>query len=276
VLNAYVINLARSPDRRAHIVAQLKTTGLACEMVEGIDARGLDIVGSNLVTPELLALGSFRPGAAGSALSHLRAQRKILGSGLEQALVLEDDVVLPPDLAPLAGAVAEQMSGAEVVLLNFHRPGRVQLSTIDARELPSSRLLAYPADLSDLTSGGAYLITREACERMQRAAPPIRTYPDNWEFFARAGILDSVRCVAPMPVTNSPAFRTTIDYYPPNSLQSRVRETISRTRVPLLYQALVYRRMREYRKRGWTGETELVDVPHIAAAGQLVTRGTRS
>jgi glycosyl transferase family 25 len=262
-LPAYVINLARSPERRAHMVGQLEKTGVPYEIVTAVEARNLDLSDRNLVVPHVLDRTSFRPGAVGCALSHLLVYQTVLERGFERALVLEDDVLLPPDLGELTGAIADEMSGAEVVLLNFHGSGRVQLSKATSREVPSSRVLAYPVRLDGLTSAAAYMITAEACARMAEVALPVRAHPDDWEFFVRQKVLDRARCVFPMPVTNSPNFRTTIDYYKPGSLQLRVRERVSRVKVPPLQRALVARRLRRYDKLWWTGTAEFVDLPSM-------------
>ena len=38
-MHVYIINLARSPDRREYMVTQLANTGLSYEVVDGIDGR---------------------------------------------------------------------------------------------------------------------------------------------------------------------------------------------------------------------------------------------
>ena len=119
---AYVINLARSVDRRAHITAELKKTGLDYQIVTAVDGRDLDLNDPTLVDPSLTTKTVSVAGATGCALSHLIAYRNMIADGLDAALVLEDDVILPPDLGILADAVAGQLAGAEVVLLNYSTP----------------------------------------------------------------------------------------------------------------------------------------------------------
>ena len=105
-MHAYVINLARSRDRRAHITTELKKTGLDYEIITAIDGRDLDLSDPTIVDPSLPFLDPSLPvvdiglaaGTAGAALSHLSVYRKIIADGLDAALVLEDDVVLPADL----------------------------------------------------------------------------------------------------------------------------------------------------------------------------------
>ena len=119
---AYVINLARSVDRRAHITAELKKTGLDYQIVTAVDGRDLDLSDPAIVEPSLATKTASMAGAAGCALSHLIAYRNMIADGLDEVLVLEDDVILPPDLGILADAVADQLAGAEGHVLGINFP----------------------------------------------------------------------------------------------------------------------------------------------------------
>jgi len=283
MIKAYVINLTRSRDRRAHMERQLKKTQISYEFVKATDYREVDLGDTQLLDPEWMAEQTdqgMRPGTVGAALSHLDVYRKILADGAEHALVMEDDITLPADLAELASAVQPHMTGAEVVLLNFHSIllldggpdqlvrggsllnvdlGPCQVSRAGSVELPSSRLLVRIAESCFPSSGGCYLITREACERRLQTGLPVRDYPDEWAIFYSNGIIERVRCITPMPVMNSPAFRTTIDQYRPGGVQARAREFVARARIPVLYQALALRRNKTFRRLGWDGRFEFVD-----------------
>ena len=116
---AYVINLTRSPDRRAHIVGELQRTGLDYEIVPAVDGQTLDLKRSALIDPSLGSRCPFPLGAAGCALSHFKTYQKVLEDGRDHALILEDDVRLPADLSDLVDDVAGHLTGAEVALLNF-------------------------------------------------------------------------------------------------------------------------------------------------------------
>jgi glycosyl transferase family 25 len=258
-MQAYVVSLARSPDRRAHIMSELHKTGVHYEIVDAVDGRDLDLSDTRLFDPRVVGTSTFRPGAAGAALSHLKVYRRVLDEGLDLALILEDDVVLPKDLNALIDATAPYMAGAEVVLLNFHSNDPCRITKANRIPLPSSRLLVHVVDEGQLSSGGSYLITREACERMARTVLPVRVQLDDWGYFRKEGTLDRVRCVVPMAVTNNMTLRTTIDYYRPGSLQARIREAVASRKVPLLHQALALRRRRTFRHLGWTGRTEFVE-----------------
>lgn len=238
------------------MMAQLGRTGVHYQIVDAVDGRDLDLSDTRLFDPTVDS--SFRPGVFGCVLSHLRIYQKVLGDGIEVALVLEDDVVLPADLDALLDAIALHMKGAEVVLLNFHSKEARWMSKAGSIPLPSSRLLVQVVDKgppwhSGPWSGAAYLITREACARMAEFVLPVRSRADWWAHFYQEGALDRVRCVMPMPVTNSVTLRSTKDNYRPVSLQTRVLEAVSNTKVPPLYQALALRRwwhLRRYSRNG--------------------------
>jgi glycosyl transferase family 25 len=262
-MHTYVINLARSPDRRRHIVAELQKTGSRYEIVEAVDGRDLDLNDTSLVDPGVVGNNMLRSGAGvagvvGCALSHLRVYRKMMADGFDRALVLEDDVSLPADLVDLADSIGKNMTGAEIVLLNFHSPVACRVTREGSVALPSSRVLVRPVDIRELTSSGAYVITAEAAARMEQATLPVKAHPDDWEIFRREGALDGVRCVAPMPVANVADFRSTIDHYEPGSLQARLREWVATVRVPVLYQALARRRQVTFRREGWFPDIEFV------------------
>lgn len=265
-MQAYVINLARSPERRAHMVAQLEKRGVPHKLVEAVDGRDLDLTDRSIVDPKTVETcfdGAHNSagvgGGVGCALSHLKAYRAILADQVQCALVLEDDVSLPSDLSSLIDEIGGQMKGAELTLLSFHSPKPRKVTNAGAVTLASSRRLVYPVDLHKLTSAGAYLITSEACTRMVNTILPVRVNSDNWEFFVNHGAIDKVRCVVPMPVTNSVAFRSTIDYFGQGTLQARVRESIYRSGLPIVSQVLALRRRLTFRRLGLTGRTEFVD-----------------
>lgn len=261
-VKAYIINLARSTERRAHMVRELCSTGIDYEFVEGVEGRDLDLWDTSLVHPTWESRSTFWPGAVGCLLSHLKAHRKILESGAERALVLEDDVILPIDMNALVEAVSPHMAGAEIVLLQYFSCGSgergeaYKLRRQGSIRLPLSRVLAFPTDMSDLGGAGAYLITREACHRMATAMLPMRVPADEWAFVHDKGALERVRCVAPIPVQINSAFRTTINHYDTGTLQTRAREAA--IRIPLLSQALTIRRRRIMKRKT---QVELVDDP---------------
>jgi glycosyl transferase, family 25 len=250
-MRAYVINLARSPERRASITAQLTKYGVDFEIVQAVDGQELDLEDAAVIAsiaPSFLSADWFRPTHAACAMSHLNVYRKMLADGLDHALVLEDDVIVPADVSCVADAVAGAMTGAEIALLNFDSPNVCMMSRRDARKLPGSRQLVQPVGITQLVSAAAYVITREACERMSKQALPIRAKADDWDGHCREGRLDNVRCVVPIVVMKDPTFTSTIGYYSDLSFKARLLQVIARYDLQLLKGVVVRRRERIWRK----------------------------
>jgi glycosyl transferase family 25 len=271
-VRAYVINLARSLDRRKYITAELKKIGLDYEIITAVDGRDLDLHDPTTVDPSLMKrtgelANPFPEGIVGCALSHLHVYKKIVADGLDAALILEDDVSLPADLGSLADAVADQLTGAEVALLSVDSPDVCKMGLEGSVHLPSSRLLALPIDIRQPQSAGAYIITREACERMIKCVPPIRVHADDWWFFYKEEALDRVRCVVPLPVLKNPKFTSTVGFYSlGNGTKARVLGPLIRHKIPGLHQVLSRRRGRIYRQ--WS-RSEVVDTPFIEKPSRL-------
>jgi glycosyl transferase family 25 len=267
-MHAYVINLARSRDRRAHITAQLRKTGIDYEIVTAVDGHALDLGDTSLIDPGLFDHTQLRAGTAGAALSHQGVYKKIIADGLDKALVLEDDVTVPDDLASLADAMAGHLTGAEVALLSYDAWQGCKLSQEGAIPLPSGRLLALPIDISQPRSGGAYVITREACERMCKSFPPVQVNADFWWFFYREGIIDRVRCVAPLQVRKTAELESTMGSYSlGTSLKGRLAYALVRRKVPVIHQMAVRRRQRIYQE--WGRAAEVIDEPFVEKPSRL-------
>ncbi len=266
-MHAYVVNLARSLDRRAHITAELRKANLDYEIVTAVDGRLVDMHDTSTIDPSFIATVPFPDGTAGCALSHLSIYKKIIEDGLDTALILEDDIVLPADLGSLADAVAPHLTGAEAALLSVDCPDPCKMSREGSVKLPSERLLALPIDISQPRSTAAYIITREACERMVKSLLPVRVQADAWWFFYREGLLDRIRCVAPLPVLKTGELTSTIGFYSLGSgTRARLLEPLVRHKIPILHQALSRRRQRILRQ--WS-RVELVDTPFVEMPSRL-------
>jgi glycosyl transferase, family 25 len=266
-VRAYVINLVRSPERRAHMVAELGKTGVDYEIVQAVDWHELDFHDSRTAAePSVLESSLLPPNHTACALSHLRTYQKIFNDGLDHGLVLEDDVILPSDLGSLADAVAKHLTGAEIALLNFDSKGTCRMTREGSVEVPDSRLLVFPIDVTEPVSGAAYIITRQACERMLEQILPVRAKCDDWANRYNEGMLDRVRCVVPLPVTKSPAFVSTVGYNAPGSLKARLLAAVARYDPGILGKAIAYRRQRIWR-RWW--RVEFVDTPFVNKPSRL-------
>jgi glycosyl transferase, family 25 len=266
-MRAYVINLARSHDRRAYITGQLDQLGIDYEMMTAVDGRDLNLEDENIISPSFFEKVVLPVGSAGAALSHLAVYRKIIEDGLDMALVLEDDVVLPDDLGSLADSVGEELAGAEIALISVDSPQPCKMSTEGTVPLAHSRFLALPIDVNQPLSGGAYVITREACERMVKNALPIRTVADAWGFYYQEGNFDRVRCVVPVSVHKNHNIGSTMGSYSlGQSALGRIMAYLINRKIPVFRQVLAYRREKIYRR---IRLTEFTDEPFIERPSRL-------
>jgi glycosyl transferase, family 25 len=258
--------LARSPERRAHITAELEKAHIDYEIVEGIDGRDIDLHDPQIIGPSVVDSSWFRPGVAGCALSHLRIYQKILADRLDLALVLEDDINVPTDLNDLADSLAEHLVGAEIALLNYDSEELCKMSREGSVDLASSRMLVLPIDVSQPKSSAAYIITREACKRMNDNVLPVRASPDNWGHFYDECVLDRVRCVVPLPVEKNAEFGSTIDYNSQDSLKARILRIVNQHNLQIFQYVIAFRRKRIGRK--WT-RVSIVDEPFTSKPSRL-------
>ena len=256
-MHAYVINLVRSRERRRHIVAELRRCGVEFELIPAVDGRTVDMKDRRIVHESVRGSHWYRPGVVpGCALSHVHVYRKIVADGWDTALVLEDDVRLPEGLDALCESLAAEMTGAEAVLLNYDSVETCKMTGDGLVRLRRGQVLALPLDPAQLLSTGAYVITREACQRMGGGLLPIRAKADDWGYFQREGLLDRVRCVVPQAVVKSPRFGSTV--------QGGVKAVMGRT--PVVRTAIAYRRERLWRQYA---RTEFADMPSAEQPSRL-------
>ncbi|GAB1137542.1 MAG: glycosyltransferase family 25 protein [Shewanella algae] len=94
----FVINLARSTERMAHITEQLNRVGVPFERIEGVDGNLLTDEEIEQVSPAKLVQKNYyralSKGEVGCSLSHKKAWQKIIDDDLDFAFILEDDIYL--------------------------------------------------------------------------------------------------------------------------------------------------------------------------------------
>ena len=178
MLPVFVVNLDRSPDRLASVGAGLDRLGIAWERFPAVDGRALpaEIAARNRV---VLWRRPLRLGEIGCFASHHTLWRRIVDTGLDAAVVLEDDILLD-DRLPEALAVWAAADPAT-------RPGFVRLmSLIPKAGLPGPRLGPFATveaiDFSNTSGTQGYVLTAAAARRFLAAAErwtlPVDNYMD--------------------------------------------------------------------------------------------------
>ncbi len=120
-LRAFVVSLARCPERRRKTVAAFAAVGIRLEVVEAVDGTG-KIAFEDGESVDFVHSGSrpcvfVGPAQAGCYLSHYRLLRRAYEEGLERVLVFEDDARPLPGLQAALDELAALPASFELVRL---------------------------------------------------------------------------------------------------------------------------------------------------------------
>jgi GR25 family glycosyltransferase involved in LPS biosynthesis len=184
-MRAYVVSLAKRPERLAAFQAHLAETGLSryidVEVFVGLDGAQLDLESlkprispSNLV---MMSEGKLR-GNLGCTLSHLELWRRI-GDLSEPRLIMEDDARLEAgiDASMVASALERLPADADLVWLNNYNYGvragiesrfRRKLGRLTGAQIPA-RKVKFGAMPDVLTTTEAYVVTPAYGRRLASA-----------------------------------------------------------------------------------------------------------
>ncbi len=167
-----VINLDKDTARLARIAAQLDGLGLGWTRIPAVHGarltpeqrqRLVDVQGyghRHGMTPNAGEIGCY--------LSHLDAARALLASQAKQALVLEDDVGLTPDLPAILDQLAAVPDRWDMVKLSAVHRGTPR------PVLPLGERHHLTVMLSQCTGSSAYVINRHAAQVYLDRLLPIR------------------------------------------------------------------------------------------------------
>jgi glycosyl transferase family 25 len=164
-----MISLPRAVARRAAMAPRVAALPFAVEVMDGVDgAARWDELRQTVDIP------AFRrntgrevmPGEIGCYHAHLAAWRRLLDSGAEVGLILEDDVVFHDDFAEAVRAAMEARDAWEFLKLNRIRAR----GPICQGRIGRWRLNAY---LGPATGLGAYMIRRDLIARLLPGMLPV-------------------------------------------------------------------------------------------------------
>ena len=149
----YVVSVKSFTDRHELIKQQAKQHGLNLQFIWEHDADELSLDDLPKRTLKAMPLKSIS-----CALKHLEAQRKLLETEHDIALVLEDDVLLFDDFA-------KRLSETLTLVEEKNMPWLVFLggmdNSLDSRFFDNDQLMLIE---SPITTAEAYLINRAGCE----------------------------------------------------------------------------------------------------------------
>lgn len=166
----YLINLPRDRERGEQMRRQIDALQLETRHVEAVYGRDLDASQlSTLYSPELNRARFHKPlspGEIGCYASHLRVWELMRDDSAPMALVLEDDVVLGPELPALLDAVARLPARWDMIKLLGRDHERV------ARRLPLLDRWSVVRYRRAPSLTGAYLLSREGARRLAGSRRP--------------------------------------------------------------------------------------------------------
>jgi len=173
MIPVYVLNLARSPERRAFMAQGLARAGVAAKFVAAVDGRARRLPSHPRLSTAETAL----------ILSHRKAWRRLLASAAEHAVVLEDDAHLGEGFAALLGADWGRL-GFDLVKLetSFDRVWLARrgaaVSGRTLRRLGAEHLCA-----------AGYLVSRAGAQKLIEATRAL-SEPVDHALFGRAAIFE--------------------------------------------------------------------------------------
>jgi glycosyl transferase family 25 len=214
-MRVFGISIPRYPDRYSYLSEHLrKFFGNDFEIV-GVDGRA--------VTFDEGTTSGLSRGQIGCALSHIAAYRRMVELDLPCALIVEDDCVLPKDIDALLAELEGTIRPGEAIQLYNWSLEVSEFSTQDAVSIGGYGLY-YPMLMSGIGAATAYVIMREAAEKIIGLNSPVGVTADNWSFFQSQGAVSVVRILHPCPVRILP-FESTIASSKWN-MAARIRDNV--------------------------------------------------
>lgn len=247
-MKVYVINMKRSKNRRDAMVAQLETLGISYEIVEAVDGKAMseEAFLESTNTPQ-----EFTRSQAGCALSHNRVYERMQNQVEPFALVLEDDVLITEkNLSAILGALDKMANPRAITLLTYFwcREGQLELTAQHGKTLKGASdnySICTPADIHGVGRAAAYILSKETAKKILDYNTPLLCQADSWIVYHMDGLIDTVDCVYPMPITENADFGSEIGYTQ-NRLQEIGKKLVEKAMVwniPLIAPAIKKRRM---------------------------------
>jgi glycosyl transferase, family 25 len=244
------ISLRRAKERFKHIVNHLSRLNLSHHLIEAVDGRELTDADREKYC-DIDKVNKIRwwltDGAIGCALSHRKALEMFLKTEEKACLILEDDVILPNDISILLKEIESEIKPGELILIYYTSHEPTPLSTLDTSPLSIGKL-HYPVENKiTIMSATAYIVGRKAAEGLIKKNNPITVPADCWSYFYENEAFDSLRVLYPR-ITDTKNFKSSIDYYSPNSLKGVLLNFVNTVKFPGMYQFIKYLRSQRSKK----------------------------
>jgi glycosyl transferase family 25 len=242
-MKIFVVSLARSADRRKHMIAQLSAKGLDYEIFDAIEGAKLSQEEiERYCDMEAIEKNAswLNRGTIGACLSHYFIFKRIIELSLPSACIIEDDIIVDNNFDELLNKIDTVIREKHLMLLYYSSWNRIELETVN-KSLYGQYGLYRIRNIEGLNSSAGYIVSQDACKRLVDFVIPIRMGPDNWSEFVRGGVMKDVTCIFPMPVSNTHE-KSSIEYLGTKSLASKLADFVDKYKIFPFYQLLRYRR----------------------------------
>jgi len=181
-MKCFFINLDRVPERRTHMEREFRKVGLEAERFAAVDALRIEDYENVRYVPHAGARWEIVKSQIGVFESHRRIWQAMLAQDLDMAAIFEDDMFFLPEIVDLLSRLETAAPQFDVVKLDsaFY-PVPLSAPELTIGRWPLRRIL------SDSTSCGAYVITRQAAEQLLAWSDPYCDHIDDFTFSPRPG-----------------------------------------------------------------------------------------
>jgi glycosyl transferase family 25 len=177
-MKIFVLNLARASERRVLMLQRLQAWGLDAEILPATEGVRVDRASLPAGTEHGLSTGEV-----GCYLSHLRFWETVVERGLDHAMLLEDDVIVSPELMRVATELAALDLPFDAVRLSALKPVR----GITVATLSDGRCVVLPTKNPSGAQG--YLVSLAGAKRLlARLAVPRQPVDDAFDAYWKYGL----------------------------------------------------------------------------------------
>jgi glycosyl transferase family 25 len=243
-MRVFVINLARSTDRKQYMQQQFEKLGIPFEFIKAVDADNLsDEVIEQMQDPahaEFLT-SVMRKGSYACLLSHHSIFKKMVDEKIPYAAIFEDDAELSSDFKTVLTCVKQQLCTNEIVLFYSHNNYQETIFSTQQAVPVGTRQLVYTMDVWSHSTAAGYIVTLAAAKQLLTINSNVQLPFDSWGSYFDKGYINSLRCVIPFPVTPG-KFESEINYVKGDSLMGKIRVILHKYKFFPINKILEYRR----------------------------------
>lgn len=202
-MRIFVINLARSTERRACIEIQLSHLNLEYEIIEAVDGSQLsytDIMKETRPLNYALSCGEI-----GCALSHINIYRRIVSECIPMALILEDDALIDSKTLEAISEIEERNIPFPTVTLLTEGP-----KYINKPLHKSEKKKYFIYEVLEAACSHGYVINNSAACRMANFLYPVWMVADKWQVLKEYSVCKVEAVIPPVIRKTSHADNSTI------------------------------------------------------------------